>query len=419
MNAEDKMRELNDSVRKLLYRDRPLRWKSLHMLVMDIQNPDRREEAQLRAQRWFGVSSVGEVRALQDAMIAEDVQARLDAIYPEDKWRELLEQNRAIRRWYLQTLVKELRDPGKRDVALQSAQRWFGVTSEEELRFMLDVVTIVDKRGAQLDKNRAYRRHALQFLVNALQVPGRRELALSTAQRWFDATSAEEVQARLDDVEGEEVQLLLDAVNTAGISRELLDEDWTHRRWPLEILVKALQMPSKRDEALQLAQRWFGATSVEEVLALLDHVNAEEVQALLAAMNADNKLRALMDKNRALRRLPLQFLVKALQVPGQREDALRTAQRWFGVTTAEEVPALLDAVKSESAEALHSSLRASDGKWQEITAKEGSLIREFLQNLVQALEVSGQQESVMRMARHWFLTSVKEAPARLDAMPKP
>ena len=210
MNAEDKMRELNDSVRKLLYRDRPLRWKSLHMLVMDIQNPDRREEAQLRAQRWFGVSSVGEVRALQDAMIAEDVQARLDAFYPEDKWRELLEQNRAIRRWYLQTLVKELRDPGKRDVALQSAQRWFGVTSEdevgallftmdtEELQARMSALQSILNQRAPLDTDGQGRLSFLQLLDRALQDPDLHEEALRLALIWFGKTSSEEVQALLD-----------------------------------------------------------------------------------------------------------------------------------------------------------------------------------------------------------------------------
>ena len=61
-------------------------------------------------------------------------------------------------------------------------------------------------------------------------------------------------------------------------------------------------------------------------------------------MNADNYWRQRMERDRVLRRWCLQKLARELEVPGKRDEALSRAQRWFGVTNAEGVQALLDAM---------------------------------------------------------------------------
>ena len=61
-------------------------------------------------------------------------------------------------------------------------------------------------------------------------------------------------------------------------------------------------------------------------------------------MNAANYWRQRMERDRVLRRWCLQKLARELEVPGKRDEALSRAQRWFGVTRAADVQALLDAM---------------------------------------------------------------------------
>ena len=59
----------------------------------------------------------------------------------DDFWRQQMERNRVLRRWWLQKLVKELENPGKRQHALRTAERWFGVTRGEDVQALLDAMS--------------------------------------------------------------------------------------------------------------------------------------------------------------------------------------------------------------------------------------------------------------------------------------
>ena len=61
-------------------------------------------------------------------------------------------------------------------------------------------------------------------------------------------------------------------------------------------------------------------------------------------MNADDYWRQRMERDRVLRRWCLQKLARELENPSKRDEALSRAQRWFGVSNAEGVQALLDAM---------------------------------------------------------------------------
>ena len=58
----------------------------------------------------------------------------------DDYWRQRMERNRVLRRWWLEKLVKELENPGKRQHALLTAERWFGVTRGEDVQALLDAM---------------------------------------------------------------------------------------------------------------------------------------------------------------------------------------------------------------------------------------------------------------------------------------
>ena len=58
----------------------------------------------------------------------------------DDFWRQQMERNRVLRRWWLQKLVKELENLGKRQQALRTAERWFGVTRGEDVQALLDAM---------------------------------------------------------------------------------------------------------------------------------------------------------------------------------------------------------------------------------------------------------------------------------------
>lgn len=55
----------------------------------------------------------------------------------DDFWRRRMERHRSLRRWWLQKLVREVENSGKRQSALRTAERWFGVTSAEEVQTFL------------------------------------------------------------------------------------------------------------------------------------------------------------------------------------------------------------------------------------------------------------------------------------------
>ena len=68
----------------------------------------------------------------------------------EDFWRQRFEQDRVLRRWQLQKLLKELENPGKRQSALRTAKCWFDANSAEELQPLLDAMPkprTIAKRG--------------------------------------------------------------------------------------------------------------------------------------------------------------------------------------------------------------------------------------------------------------------------------
>ena len=52
--------------------------------------------------------------------------------------------------------------------------------------------------------------------------------------------------------------------------RQLVEGDRVMRRWCLRSLIKELEVPGKREFALRSARCLFGATSAEELQALLD-----------------------------------------------------------------------------------------------------------------------------------------------------
>ena len=58
----------------------------------------------------------------------------------DDFWRRRMESDRVLRRWSLRRLVKELANPGKRQHALREAERRFDVTSAEDLQALLDAM---------------------------------------------------------------------------------------------------------------------------------------------------------------------------------------------------------------------------------------------------------------------------------------
>ena len=58
----------------------------------------------------------------------------------DDFWRQEMESNRVLRRWWLQRLIKELENLGKRQDALRIAERWFGVTRAEDVQALLDAM---------------------------------------------------------------------------------------------------------------------------------------------------------------------------------------------------------------------------------------------------------------------------------------
>lgn len=62
------------------------------------------------------------------------------AIDGEDFWRQRMARDRVLRRWTLQKLLKELENPGKRQSALRTAKRWFDANSAEELQALLDAM---------------------------------------------------------------------------------------------------------------------------------------------------------------------------------------------------------------------------------------------------------------------------------------
>ena len=55
------------------------------------------------------------------------------AIDGEDCWRQRMERDGVLRRWRLQKLLRELENPGKRQSALCTAKRRFDANSAEEL----------------------------------------------------------------------------------------------------------------------------------------------------------------------------------------------------------------------------------------------------------------------------------------------
>ena len=75
----------------------------------------------------------------------------------DNYWRQRMERDRVLRRWCLQKLARELEVPGKRDAALSRAQRWFGVTDAEGVQALLDAMPrprTTPKRGEKGQRRR-------------------------------------------------------------------------------------------------------------------------------------------------------------------------------------------------------------------------------------------------------------------------
>ncbi len=78
----------------------------------------------------------------------------------DDFWRRQMECDRSLRRWWLQKLIKELENPGKRQSALRNAERWFGTTSAAEVQALLDAMPqprTTTKRGRKGQRRRLLR----------------------------------------------------------------------------------------------------------------------------------------------------------------------------------------------------------------------------------------------------------------------
>ena len=77
-----------------------------------------------------------------------------------DYLRQRMERDRVLRRWWLQKLVKELENPGKRQHALQNAERWFGVTRAADVQALLDAMPqprTIAQRGTKGRRRRMLR----------------------------------------------------------------------------------------------------------------------------------------------------------------------------------------------------------------------------------------------------------------------
>ena len=77
-----------------------------------------------------------------------------------DYWRQRMERDRVLRRWWLQKLVKELENPGKRQHALRTAERWFGVTRAADVQALLDAMPqprTIAQRGTKRRRRRRLR----------------------------------------------------------------------------------------------------------------------------------------------------------------------------------------------------------------------------------------------------------------------
>lgn len=83
----------------------------------------------------------------------------------DDLMREMLTNDKRARRYYLRKLINEAGCPGKSRQAMESAERWFGVSTVEELQKLLDEIPkprTTTKRGRHARASRETRRHPVE-----------------------------------------------------------------------------------------------------------------------------------------------------------------------------------------------------------------------------------------------------------------